>query len=146
VAEEPAAPTEAGEMKPVTKRELEFANRRLFSVCLPDLVARELRAEADQFKLYDWCWLSSLLEMSFHDPWVLEAVSDCPGPLPVNLEVRLDHETIRRLRYFSKMVEISPTAYVQRLLYHLYATREICHSWQKTVESINLSKYRNLQL
>jgi hypothetical protein len=78
--------------------------------------------------------------MSFNDPWVIEKVGDCPRPRPVNLEVNLDHEIIRRLKYFSKAAEITPTAYVQRLLYHVYVTQEISHSEKKIAYTIRLSE------
>jgi len=116
----------------------------MFSICLPELVASEFRAEADRENWCEWKWLSFLLEMSFHDPWVVEKVGDCPHPWPVNVEVRLEHETLRRLRYVSKIAEISPAAYVQRLLYHVYVTREIIHSNQKKVDSICLAEYRKV--
>jgi hypothetical protein len=120
----------------------DLANRRVFSVCLPELVAERFRNEAANLNLWEWNWLSALLEMSFQDAWIVERLSDCPHPLPVNLEVRIDQETIRRLRYFCKSAGISPATYVQRLLYHLYVTREIHQPSKKTVDSIGLAEMR----
>jgi hypothetical protein len=84
--------------------------------------------------------------MSFNDFWAIESVGDCPNPLPVNLQVRLQRETIRRLKYFSEITEISPTAYVQRLLYHVYVTREIIHSEKKMVDTICPAEMRKSSL
>jgi hypothetical protein len=113
----------------------DFANRPMFSVCLPQLAVAEFRTEAQRKHLREWNWLSLLLEMSFNDPWVIEKVGDCRFPVSVNLEVKLEHETLRRLRYFSKIAEISPATYVQRLLYHVYVTREIIRD-KRAVDSI----------
>jgi hypothetical protein len=129
-------------MTRLTRSEFDFANRPLFSVCVPEPVAAAFRAEADGKNLYEWNWLTFLLEMSFNDTWVIERVGDCPNPVPVNLQVKLLRETIRRLKYFSEITEISPTAYVQRLLYHVYVTRTIIHSEKKTIDTICSAELR----
>jgi hypothetical protein len=117
----------------------EFAAGSIFSVCLPDLVAAEFRADAERVNLPEWDWLTTLLEMSFEEAWVIKTLGNCPRPMPVNIEVRLMRETIRRLRYFSRTAEISSVVYVQRLLYHLYVTHRIYHGKEKIVDSIGIA-------
>jgi hypothetical protein len=146
LVEKLAWPKEERTMTRLPRSDRDFATRPMFSVCLPEGVAAAFRAEADRENLNEWTWLTCLLEMSFNDFWVIESVGDCPNPLPVNLQVRLQRETIRRLRYFSEITEISPTAYVQRLLYHVYVTREIVHSEKKTIDTIFRADMRTSSL
>jgi hypothetical protein len=110
--------------------------RRMFRIRTLALTARRFSAEAELKSLEEWRWLTDLLKMSFHDPWIIGHLQESPASPLTTLEMKLEIEIIRQTRYFSKTVAIPAEIYAQRMLHHLYATKQIQHSAKRKVDSI----------
>jgi hypothetical protein len=95
------------------------------SIRLPSHIVEQIRSAGDRVNLSISGALESLLEKSFAGADLLANRGDCPRPWDEKLDFRLPQPIFDGLRNACARLQISPSEYVRRLLYHYYDVQTI---------------------